>query len=134
MWLWHAVEEVEHKNVAFDVYQHLYSDYGYRVYGMLSAMIHLTNMVRGSYMVLLKADGSWGKVKTHQAIRQFALRLFGGALSGILKHALPWHHPSHVANPAWIREWVALYDTGEEGLAKLDTTKLSLSPREMLRA
>ncbi len=35
MWLWHAVDEIEHKNLAFDMYQHLYGDYWFRVYGML---------------------------------------------------------------------------------------------------
>lgn len=134
LWLWHVVEEIEHKNLAFDVYQHVYGDYWYRVYGMLAAMIHLTQMVRGSYMVLLKADGLWGKWKTRWAIKKFALRLFGAALPGILRHALPWHHPSRVSDPAWMKEWVALYDKGEMGLAKLDTTKLQLSPQAMLPA
>jgi predicted metal-dependent hydrolase len=132
LFLWHVVEEIEHKNVAFDVYQHVYGAYWYRVYGMLAAMIHLTQMVRGSYMVLLKSDGLWGKWKTHWAIKKLAFRLFASALPGIIRHALPWHHPSHVADPAWMREWVALYDKGETGLAKLDTTKLPLSPAGML--
>ena len=134
LWLWHVVEEIEHKNVAFDVYQHVYGDYWYRVYGMVAAMIHLWRLVRGSYMVLLKADGLWGKWKTHWAIKKFAVRFFGASLPGILRHALPWHHPSHVANPAWMQEWVAVHDRGETGLAKLDTKKLALTPREMLPA
>jgi predicted metal-dependent hydrolase len=134
LWLWHVVEEIEHKNLAFDVYQHVYGDYWYRVYGMLYAMMHLTQLVRGSYMVLLKADGLWGKKKTHWAIKKLTFRLFASALPGILRHALPWHHPSRVADPAWMREWVALYDEGEKGLAKLDTSRLPLSPKAMLPA
>jgi predicted metal-dependent hydrolase len=134
LWLWHVVEEIEHKNVAFDVYQHVYGDYWYRVYGMIAAMAHLWRLVRGSYMVLLKADGLWGKWKTHWAIKKFAVRFFAASLPGILRHALPWHHPSHVANPQWMREWVALHDTGERGLAKLDTRKLQQSPAGMVPA
>jgi len=134
MWLWHVVEEIEHKNLAFDVYQHVYGDYWYRVYGMFAALLHLFQMVRGSYMVLLKADGLWGKWKTHWAIKKFTFRFFTSAMPGILRHALPWHHPSRVADPAWMREWVALYDKGERGLAKLDTSKLQQSPTSMLPA
>src|SRR5262249_42893677 len=134
LWLWHVVEEIEHKNLAFDVYQHVYGDYWYRVYGMFAAMLHLTKMVRGSDMGLLKADGLWGKWKTPWAIKKVAFRLFGAALPGILRHALPWHHPSQVANPAWMKEWVALYDAGEQGLTNLDSTKLTQSPAGMLSA
>jgi predicted metal-dependent hydrolase len=132
MWLWHVVEEIEHKNLAFDVYQHVYGDYWYRVWGMFAALVHLFRLVRGSYMVLLKADGLWGKWKTRWAIKKFAFRFFGSAMPGILRHALPWHHPSHVTDPEWMREWVALYDAGEQGLAKLDTSKLEQSPSAML--
>jgi len=85
-------------------------------------------------MVLLKADGLWGKWKTHWAIKKLTFRLFASALPGILRHALPWHHPSRVADPAWMREWVALYDKGERGLAKLETSKLPQSPTGMLPA
>jgi hypothetical protein len=134
LWLWHVVEEIEHKNLAFDVYQHVYGDYWYRVYGMLAAMIHLTQLVRGSYKALLKTDGLWGKWKTHWAIQKLTFRLFASALPGIIRHALPWHHPSHVADPTWMREWVALYDQGEKDLTKLDTAKLQLSPTEMAPA
>jgi hypothetical protein len=82
----------------------------------------------------LKANGLWGKWKTHWAIKKFTTRFFTSAMPGILRHALPWHHPSHVADPAWTKEWVALFDKGEIGLAKLDTSKLAQSPAGMLPA
>jgi hypothetical protein len=33
-----------------------------------------------------------------------------------------------------MREWVALYDEGEKGLAQLDTSRLQHSPKAMLPA
>lgn len=134
LWLWHVVEEIEHKNLAFDVYQHVYGDYWYRVYGMFAAMRHLMQLVRGSYKVLLEADGLWGQKTTHRSITKFTFRLLAATLPGILRHALPWHHPSRVANPTWMQEWVALYDQGEKRLTRLDTSKLHQSPANMLPA
>ena len=134
MFLWHFVEEIEHKNAAFDVYQHVYGDYWYRVYGMAYSLIHLFRQVRRGYIILLKADGLWGKWRTRWAIKKLAFRLWSALLPYVLRHALPWHHPSKVADPAWMREWVALYDEEAKGLTKLDTAKMQLSPAAMLTA
>lgn len=134
LWLWHLVEEIEHKNLAFDVYQHLYGGYWYRVYGLLYALAHTLGLSRQAYIALLKADGRWGKWRTRWAIKRLAFRLFAVLLPRIVLHAMPWHHPSKVTDPAWMREWVALYDEGEQGLAKLDTRKMELSPAGMLPA
>lgn len=132
LWLWHLIEEIEHKNLAFDVYQHLYGGGWYRAYGLFAALIHMNGLIRSSYIVLLKADGLWGKWKTRWAIKKLACRLFVSFLPRALRYALPGHHPSHVADPAWMREWVALYDKGEKGLSKLNTAKMQLSPAAML--
>ena len=134
LFLWHLIEEIEHKNLAFDVYQHLYGGHWYRAYGILCALIHMMGLIRRSYIVLLKADGLWGKWKTRWAIKKIAFRLFVSFLPRTIRYALPRHHPSDVVNPAWMQEWVALYDSGEQGLTKLDTTKMPLSPQEMLPA
>ena len=134
LWLWHLIEEIEHKNLAFDVYQHVYGGHWYRAYGILCALIHQVGMMRGTYIELLKADGLWGKWKTHWAIKKIAFRLFVSFLPRTIRYALPGHHPSHIANPEWMQEWVALFDQGETGLTELDTTKMALSPKAMLPA
>lgn len=134
MWLWHLIEEIEHKNLAFDVYKDLYGGHWYRAYGILCALIHMMGLIRGTYIVLLKEDGLWGKWKTRWAIKKIAFRLFLSFLPRTIRYAIPGHHPSQVANPEWMKEWVALFDKGEVGLTKLDTTKMSLSPKEMLPA
>lgn len=131
-WLWHMVEEIEHKKVAFSIYQHLYGGYWYRVYGLVYVLLHLIWKARPAYIILLKADGLWGKWRTRWAIKKIAFRFFALLMPRLIKHALPGHDPVKVADPAWMREWVALYDQGEKGLLKLDTTKIHLSPAAML--
>lgn len=57
LWLWHAVEENEHKGVAFDVYQEQVGDYGLRVRAMAIATgIFMFNQARFQTR-LLHADG-----------------------------------------------------------------------------
>lgn len=125
LWLWHVSEEVEHKNVAFDAYQHLYGDYWYRMYGLIAAFTHMIGMLRPSYITMLKADGLWGTWKTRWAIKKIAFRFFVYLLPRLLmKDAMPWHHPSRTPDPAWMKEWVAMFDKGEPGLAKLDTKNI----------
>jgi predicted metal-dependent hydrolase len=42
MWLWHAAEEIEHRSIAFELYQHIGGGYWRRQYGMLIAIIGIT--------------------------------------------------------------------------------------------
>lgn len=127
LWLWHMMEEIEHKNAAFDVYQNLYGDYWYRMYGTVYAFAHLFWNMRRGYKIMLTADGLWGTWKTRWAIKRIALRFWAYMLPQMFRCAMPWHHPSRIADPAWMREWVTRYDRGEKELLVLDTSKLNLA-------
>lgn len=66
MWLWHAIEENEHKAVAFDAYQQLGGGYLLRAFYMAVATVGLLIMASHNIALLLKADGKlvdyrWGK-------------------------------------------------------------------------
>ncbi|MDA0979015.1 MAG: metal-dependent hydrolase, partial [Proteobacteria bacterium] len=54
---WHALEEVEHRTVAFDVYKHLCGGYFYRIFGALRAQVHYLYAIHKFYRVMLKAQG-----------------------------------------------------------------------------
>jgi predicted metal-dependent hydrolase len=57
LWLWHALEETEHKAVAFDVYQEVYGDYGMRARWLLFGTVGLLYTVTSYQRVLLQRDG-----------------------------------------------------------------------------
>jgi predicted metal-dependent hydrolase len=56
MWMWHAVEELEHKAVAFDVYQEKFGDYRARALGLLAATLGLTVLTVVYQTALLRED------------------------------------------------------------------------------
>lgn len=130
--LWHFVEELEHKHAAFDVYQHVVGRWGLRVHGLLFAMWHTLARTRQAYVLLLRADGLWGRWRTRWRLKLLMLRIFGYLTPWIVESLLPWHRPTRFRDPAWAREWVRLYDAGEERLVRLDTRRIDLSPAAML--
>lgn len=57
LWMWHALEENEHKTVAFDVYEQVGGGYLTRVSTMLIGTLVFAVVVGSGHIRLLKADG-----------------------------------------------------------------------------
>jgi predicted metal-dependent hydrolase len=57
MWAWHAAEEIEHRTVAFRVYEHLVGRWSYRVVGSLRAQWHFQRSIDRFQKVLLRSLG-----------------------------------------------------------------------------
>jgi predicted metal-dependent hydrolase len=130
--LWHFVEELEHKRAAFDVYQAVVGSYWQRVAGLFYAAWHTLRRTRQAYVALLRCDGLWGRLKTRIALKLLMARIFLVTAPRSLESLLPWHDPGRVADPAWMREWVALYERGEPGLTRLDTRRIHLHPAALV--
>jgi uncharacterized protein len=56
-WLWHAVEENEHKAVAFDVYQRFVGNYRLRIRAMLGVTPHFIGRLIRYQLQLARQDG-----------------------------------------------------------------------------
>ncbi len=56
MWEWHFVEELEHRNVAFDVYDHVCGGYLYRLVVGIYAQWHFTRWIRKTAAYMLEAS------------------------------------------------------------------------------
>ena len=139
LFLWHFVEEVEHRSSALIIYNGLVDDPWYRMRVAPSIFKHVMDVVR------LACDG-FNKhlpleVRKVDALSAFALerrkntilkRLgripdFGPfasafhdlpvreqlvALSGIVRSQIPGHNPEHEKLPALAAEWFERYDAG----------------------
>ncbi|PJI50024.1 MULTISPECIES: metal-dependent hydrolase [Pseudomonas] len=57
LWMWHAVEENEHKAVAYDVYQQVYGGYFTRTAVMLITTVIFLSVIGGFQINLLRRDG-----------------------------------------------------------------------------
>ncbi len=59
MLLYHAMEELEHKSVCFDLYQKLSGNYPLRLFGLLFATFDLSILIFTRFRYLMKKDGLW---------------------------------------------------------------------------
>jgi predicted metal-dependent hydrolase len=64
LWLWHAIEENEHKSVAFDVFQHVGGDYGTRALAMFFITFDFVVHQARFHGQLMTADGQRWNVKS----------------------------------------------------------------------
>ncbi len=125
LWVWHAIEEVEHKAVAFDVWQYATRDWsGLRKYAVrcgiltLVTISFLINRTRGQ-MQLLSQDG----IPAGRAIRGLVAHGFGrgGLARNIFKPWLSFFRPGF--HP-WDLDDRALLAKGELTLADIAKTKV----------
>ncbi len=58
LWAWHLAEEMEHRTVAFDLYEHLEGSYPYRVIGSLRSQWHFQRTIDRLQRILLASQGA----------------------------------------------------------------------------
>ncbi|HMU87295.1 MAG TPA: metal-dependent hydrolase [Agitococcus sp.] len=97
LWLWHAIEESEHKAVAYDVYQTTVGNYWTRTSEMVATTM-LFSFFTGLHTVqLLRASGEQRNIK---AIAKGLNKLIGrkGFFRGMLPHYLAYYSPNFHPN------------------------------------
>ena len=122
--LWHFVEEIEHKNVALDVYRAVYGGNVWRIFGLFAATGHVVYHTRKAYRSMMKHDGTW----TSFSARLRLWRMVGGFLRRVIPHlahcCLPSHDPRNVSDPAWMVQWIKAYSAESDTVPILDTNNL----------
>lgn len=74
LWAWHAAEEIEHRTVAFDLYDHLCGSYVYRVLGSARAQHHFVGYISRLQRVLVVAQGLPDRKHRSQLVRTASYR------------------------------------------------------------
>lgn len=108
IWLWHALEENEHKTVAFDVYQRIGGSYVERALVMIPTTAILAFMFIWFHCRLLAHDNRLFSFKKNWVgIKHFWGR--GSMLQGIVPQLMdffkPNFHPSQHDTDALLNEW-----------------------------
>jgi len=97
---WHAIEELEHRTVAFDVYEHVCGGYFYRLFIGIFAQWHMLRFILRVQRYMLETDpraveehgGAAGRRKR----RRMASRARRGLLPNVLRTYLPGYTPHDI--------------------------------------
>jgi uncharacterized protein len=131
LWVWHAMEEAEHKGVAFDLFQCVgekwgrWKRYQARVVSMvLATHMFLSNWARVS-LWLMEARGVTGWdarkriLKVWFGRRGLVRRSIGGYLSWFRPGFHPWDHDNH----ALIEKWRGAFPTAAAPESPVDAAE-----------
>ncbi len=109
MWLWHALEETEHKHVAFDLLARVDGSYGRRVGTMLLSSFFLVVIMSGYHVGLLRQSGRlfdlgvWRRGMKRLWLEPGLLRVL---IVPYLAYFAPSFHPVQHSRPErLIEEW-----------------------------
>lgn len=95
LWEWHAIEELAHKSVCYDVYRYFRGGYVSHVLGMmlLLLLIMLPGLcLRLAYLFL--KDKVWWRLRTYQELAHYLFSKFG-VLRMTFKDFLSYFHPKY---------------------------------------
>ena len=108
IWQWHALEELEHKSVAYDVYELVGNRYSERVAATAASLVVLLPMLGVTWAWMLARDGKLGSIKDNAKGLNM---LFGrnGFVSKILprlpeftqRHYHPGDHDTRQLEQTW---------------------------------
>jgi uncharacterized protein len=108
LWTWHALEESEHKSVAYDVYRAVGGDYFTRVSVMLITTVVLCIVMGFAHLRLLREDRQLGALRSWGRTMNWfwgSPGLFRKLIVPYLAYFRPGFHPSENDSRALLADW-----------------------------
>ena len=114
LYQWHLIEELEHRTVAFDVYDHLCGGYLYRLGAGLYAQWHMSSFIRRVTRYMLEADPEavercGGQANLDARRREAAPDVRKMLLPKLLKTYSPRYTPHDIPFEAELQEMAAQF-------------------------
>lgn len=107
LWVWHAIEEIEHRSVAFDVYQHVYGDDAIRKNIMRSVTTGFASLTLYSSLRLYRQDlkNSWSKWGGNIFGMYLLVKMLVQLAPAYLDYYRSDFHPTQHDHRALLEEW-----------------------------
>ena len=108
MFRWHFMEEIEHRTVAFDVYQNLFGGYFYRAKMSVFVLRHIGSFVMDAMSIMLKQDKErialefGGKKGAKERLKLFLRTELGPFVRALLHPLRPAYSPYKIQIPEHI--------------------------------
>lgn len=106
LWAWHMAEEIEHRTVAFGVFEHLVGSYPYRLVGSVRAQWHYLSYVDRLAKEMARALGH-RLARPRTAMHRDTLRRY-------LRTFSPWYDPAAIELPPSVPALLARYSAMAE--------------------
>ena len=114
LWMWHMLEESEHKDIAYDVYQSLNGSYPLRVIGFVIAAITIVLLVpfAATLVPVIRRPANLLSPRYWRDVARSTQLIFGlgdGVYGSSIKHILDYLRPDFHPNDHDTRELIAYY-------------------------
>jgi uncharacterized protein len=102
LYLWHLAEEVEHKCVAHDVHRALGTSRPVHALAMVVSLQLMALFTIAGTVLMLAAEGRLWRPASWFRLVGWSVGYAFEVLPAMAVTLLPGHHPSHLADPAWL--------------------------------